>query len=53
MKRRSWCNIYLLRKKMKMNTRVQILDKTACISRSAHTLGKSKNPIILPHGMGK
>ena len=29
-------------------TRVQILDKTDCISHSTNTLGKGINPIILP-----
>ena len=34
-------------------TRVQILDKTDCISHSTNTLGKGMNPIILPPAMGK
>ena len=34
-------------------TRVQILDKTDCISRSTNNLGKGMNPIILPPAMGK
>ena len=34
-------------------TRVQILDKTDCISHSTNTLGKGMNPIILPPPMGK
>ena len=34
-------------------TRVQILDKTDCISHSTNTLGKGVNPIILPPAMGK
>ena len=38
-----------------MNTaiRVQIQDKTDCISNSTDTLGKGMNPIILPPAMGK
>ena len=31
-------------------TRVQILDETDCISHCCNTLGKGKNPIILPPG---
>ena len=34
-------------------TRVQILDETNCISHSNSTLGKGRNPIILPPAMGK
>ena len=34
-------------------TRVQILDKTDCISHSTNTLGKGMNPIILPPAKGK
>ena len=34
-------------------TRVQILDKTDCISHSTNTLGIGMNPIILPPAMGK
>ena len=33
---------------MDTTTRVQILDKTVCISHSTNTLGKGMNPIILP-----
>ena len=33
--------------------RVQILDETDCISYSTNTLGKGRNPIILPPAMGK
>ena len=33
--------------------RVQILDKTDCISHSTNTLGKGMNPIILSLAMGK
>ena len=29
------------------------LDETDCISHSSNTLGKGKNPIILPPAMGK
>ena len=36
-----------------MTTRVQILDKTDCISHSTNTLGKGMNPIILSPAMGK
>ena len=38
---------------MDMATRVQILDKTDCISHCTNTLGKGMNPIILPPAMGK
>ena len=34
-------------------TRVQILDKTDCISHSTNTLGKGMNPIILPIATGR
>ena len=34
-------------------TRVQILDKTVCISHGAKTLGKGMNQIILPPAIGK
>ena len=34
-------------------TRVQIQDKTDCISYSTNTLGKGMNPIILPPARGK
>ena len=34
-------------------TRVQILDRTDCISQSTNTLWKGMNPIILPPAMGK
>ena len=34
-------------------TRVQILDKTDCISHCPNILGKAMNPIILPPAMGK
>ena len=35
-------------------TRVQILDKTVCISHSTYnTFGKGMNPIILALAMGK
>ena len=33
--------------------RVQILDKTDCISHSPNTFGKGINPIILPPAMSK
>ena len=42
-----------LDKEMDTATRVQILDKTDCISHSTNTLGKSMNLIILPPAMGK
>ena len=32
---------------------VQILNETDCISHCTNTLGKGKNPIILPPAMGK
>ena len=38
---------------MDMATRVQILDETDCISHSINTLGKGKNPIILPPAIVK
>ena len=38
---------------MDMATRVQILDKTDCISHSTNTLGKGMNSIILHPAMGK
>ena len=34
-------------------TKVQILDKTDCISHSTNALGKGMNPFILPAAMGK
>ena len=34
-------------------TRVQILDKTDCMSHSTNILGKGMNPIILPPATGK
>ena len=34
-------------------TIVQILDEVVCISHSANTLGKGKDPIILPQTVGK
>ena len=34
-------------------TRVQILNEADCISHSTNTLGKGRNPIILPPVMGK
>ena len=33
---------------MNMETQVQILDETVCISHSTHILGKGMYPIILP-----
>ena len=36
---------------MNTATRVQILDKTVCISHRANTLGRGINPIILPPAM--
>ena len=47
-----WCNGYR-RRGMDTATRVQILNKTDCISHSTNTLGKGMNPIILPPAMGK
>ena len=32
---------------------IYILDETDCISQSTNTLGKGRNPIILPPAMGK
>ena len=40
-------------KKKNQTKRVQIQDKTDCISHSTNTLGKGMNPIILPPAMGK
>ena len=34
-------------------TQVQILDETACISRSAKSIGKGMNPTILPPAKGQ
>ena len=34
-------------------TRVQILDEAVYILNSANTLGKGRNPTILPPAMGK
>ena len=34
-------------------TQVQIQEETDCTSQSTNTLGKGKNPIILPPAMGK
>ena len=44
---------WLASQEMETATRVQILDKTDCISRSTNTLGKGINPIILTPAMGK
>ena len=44
---------WLSSKEMDTATRVQILDKTDCISHSTNTLGKGMNPIILPLDMGR
>ena len=38
---------------MVMATRVQILEKTVCISYSPNTHGKGMNPTIPSPGMGK
>ena len=37
---------------MDTTIRVQILDKTDCISHSTNTLEKGMNPIILPPAKG-
>ena len=47
------CRIITSSQDMDTAIRVQILDKTDCISHSTNTLGKGMNPIILPPAMGK
>ena len=38
---------------MELATSVQIVDKVACVSLYAHTLGKGMNPFLFPPAMGK
>ena len=45
--------LWLSSQDMDTATRVQIPDKTDCISHSTDTLGNGMNPIILPPAMGK
>ena len=47
-----WCNGYLHQKWTRRHA-VQILDETDIISHSTNTLGKGKNPLVLPPAMGK
>ena len=44
---------WLSSQEMDTAIRVQILDKTDCISHSTNTLGKGMNSIIPPPAMGK
>ena len=38
---------------MDTKTRIQILDKTVCISHNSNTLDEGMNPTILPLGKDK